>query len=497
MFSPNYTPHEAWKPITSLEWDIGAVRHLLSRVGFSATPEFIDLAIREGLAQTINRLFRRIIEPEEIGLVLRDYSKKADRIQILLSQTNDRDERLQLQRERRQIDQEAFETFAVEWMAFAGRPVNSPQEKLLLFLQNIFVVGRDKVTDTQRLIQHQAILRRGILMNLPDLCKAVSRSPAMIRYLDLDRSSADAPNENFARELMELFTMGEGNYTEMDVREAARAFTGYRVDPDGNFRWVRRQYDEGMKTLFGRTARFRGDDVIDWIFKQPASERYFVRQFLLSYMSAELPPEPYLVALGDRWRYQGFSIPELVRTVLQSRIFYEPVYRGNIIKSPTHYYLGLCQELRLHSTPIARQLLGQLRGMGQDFQNPPNVRGWQENQAWISASTISARRALVNALFRPINTERLNADDRKAFEMAQARELGPFAVTRERLLQISEVEGIPLAEHLVNYFLNIQPSSNYIKTLAELLENPSLRDPYLRLRSAVVALLQSPQYQLT
>jgi uncharacterized protein (DUF1800 family) len=496
MVSPPYSPHEAWKPITTFEWNAGAARHLLSRMGFSATPEQIEQAMQQGLSRTVRGLFRQVDEPEYLQGIVRDYAQERERLQKLINETEDGDERSRLQRERRQANQQAFESFAVGWMVFAGQLQNSPQEKLLLLLQNVFVVGRDKVYDTQHLIEHQAILRRGISMRLPDLCKAVSRSPAMIRYLDLDRSRAGAPNENFARELMELFTLGEGNYTEMDVREAARAFTGYRVDPDGSFRWVRRDYDEGMKTLFGRTARFRGDEVIDWIFEQPASERYFVRQFLLSYMSAELPPEPYIAALGDRWRYLGFSIPELVRTVLQSRIFYEPVYRGTIIKSPTHYYLGLCQELRLQSTPIARQLLGQLRGMGQDFQNPPNVRGWQENQAWISASTVSARRALVDALFRPINVERLNADDKRALEQAEERGWGPFVVTRERLLQIAEVEGIPLAEHLVRYFLNIQPTSDYVETLAALLEDPSLRDTYQRLRSAVVALLQSPQYQL-
>ena len=496
MFVPVYSPHEAWKPITSFEWNRAAARHLLSRMGFSATPEQIDQAMQRGLSRTVRDLFRRIEEPERLQSIADNYVAERERIQQLINQTEERSERDQLQRERRQANQQAFEAFALEWMAFAGKMENSPQEKLLLLLQNIFVVGRDKVYDTQHLISHQAILRRGIGLTLPDLCKAVSRSPAMIRYLDLDRSRAGAPNENFARELMELFTLGEGNYSEMDVREAARAFTGYRVGPDGNFNWVRRDYDDGLKTLFGRTARFRGDEVIDLIFQQPASEQYFVRQFLLSYMSAELPPEPYIAALGDRWRFLRFSIPELVRTVLQSRLFYEPAYRGTIIKSPTHYYLGLCQELRLHSSPLARQLLGQLRGMGQDFQNPPNVRGWQENQAWISATTVSARRNLADSLFRPINTERLNADDSRALSEAEARGWGPFAVTAERLLQIAEVDGIPLAEHLVNYFLNFHPSAAYIETLAGILANPDLRDPHQRLRSAVVALLQSPQYQL-
>jgi uncharacterized protein (DUF1800 family) len=496
MFTPPYSPHEAWKPITAFEWNAGAARHLLSRMGFSATPEMIEATMRRGLSRTVRDLFRPIHEPERLQGIISDYVEQRERIQALINATEDREERERLQRERRQYNQQAFESFAVEWMAFAGQPENGPQEKLLLLLQNVFVVGRDKVYDTQHLMEHQAVLRRGIASQLPDLCKAISRSPAMIRYLDLDRSRAGAPNENFARELMELFTLGEGNYTEMDVREAARSFTGYRIGPDGNFRLVERDYDDGMKTLFGRTARFRGDEVIDWIFQQPASERYFVRQFLLSYMSAELPPEPYIAALGDRWRYLGFSIPELVRTVLQSRIFYEPVYRGTIIKSPTHYYLGLCQELRLHSTPVARQLLGQLRGMGQDFQNPPNVRGWQENQAWISASTVSARRALVDALFRVIDSERLNADDSMALQQAEKRGWGPFVVTRERLLQIAEVESMPLAEHLARYFLNIQPSAEYIETLAGLLQADELGNPYQRLRSAVVALLQSPQYQL-
>ncbi len=425
------------------------------------------------------------------------YLEERRRLRRLIRETSDYEARRELNREIRQANQAAFERFVVEWMQWAVEPENSPTAKLLSFLQNIFVVARQKVNDTDALVEHQRILREGSQGNFPDLCKAVSRSPAMIRYLDLNLSTRERPNENFARELMELFTLGEGNYTEADVYEAARAFTGYRTNARGRFFLSSEAHDHGPKQIFGQTARFDGDAVIDLIFEQPASERFFVREFLKTFLSSELPPEPYIEALGNRWRFYKFSIPDLVSTVFQSRIFFDTRFRGTLIKSPTAFYLGLCQDLLLHPPPFPRRLLNELRSMGQDFQNPPNVRGWVGGSAWISASTVSARRQLVDTLFRPINEDRLNADDKAALDQARKQGKTPIQVQRERLQQIASVDRTLLAEHLSGYFLSIPPSPEFIATLESLLENSSEQNVRQVVRSVIVAMLQSPQYNLT
>jgi len=365
-----------------------------------------------------------------------------------------------------------------------------------MFLQDIFVVARSKVKATGYLFQHQNLLRRMAYGRFPELAKAVSRSPAMIQYLDLDRSTKSAPNENFARELFELFTLGEGNYTENDIKQAARAFTGYRYR-GGDFYFDAKVYDDGPKTVFGKTGHWNGDEVIDLALQQPAGATFVPRELLKFYLAEDALPEPYIEQLGSIWRSKGFDMRLLIETVFASRIFYQRQYRGNLIKSPIHYYIGICQDLNLDVSPFPTKLLSAFRGMGQVIQDPPNVRGWVGGKHWINTTTLAARRQVAQSVFRPINEKNLNADEFIALQVAQTEGRAEFSVTDERLKGLAGESPEFIAGHFCRYFLPGDVSPDYINALAAYLRARRGNNYTKAIRDVAVAVLQSPQYQLS
>jgi len=340
----------------------------------------------------------------------------------------------------------------------------------------------------------QNCLREGVAMEYPDLCKRVSREPAMIRYLNLDKNTARKPNENFARELFELFTLGEGNYTETDIKEAARAFTGYRARDRYEFHFQRKRHDSSLKTVFGETGTWDGDEVIDITFRQPAARTFLVRELIKFYLTDDEVPEPYIEALGEQWAAYNFDLRYLLETFFQSRLFFHPAYRGNLVKSPIQFYLGLCQNLRLDLVPFQGRLLKSMDVMGQSFYNPPNVRGWLYGEHWINSTTISARRQLVDYVFSPMNEERLNGNDQRDLKTARREGRARFLVTDERLSPLLNMEPGEIAEHLTTYFITPRFRSAYQPVLEAIVAQPEQMEA--NIRNAVIALLQSPAYNL-
>lgn len=491
------TPRQAWQPLSPQFWDAPAAAHLLRRAGFSASPDAVRLALEEGLEATLERCYG---ETRHFSVPTAMWNKQLE-VKHLREQLKgmDKEERRQQYKKINEAGRDAYEAFAYAWFDFARQPPNSPQEKHVLFLESVFVVGYNKVRHAGKLFEHQDTLRRGGYGSYADLARDVSRSPAMIEYLDLQRSDKKRPNENFARELFELFALGEGNYTEADIKEAARAFTGYRVgDAEFNFsefRFDPHRYDDGVKTVFGKTGRWDGDEVIELVFEQPAASQFHVRELLHQYLAEEPLPTPFVDALAKAWARRDYDQRWLLQTVLGSRLFYAPEFRGNLIKSPAHYYIGLCQDLQLDVFPVSQRLLNQFQNMGQRFQDPPNVRGWVGGKHWITSSTLAARQQLVRNLFYPPPMKSLNADERMRLEEAREDGLGPFFVEDERLEILLRREPSDMVEHLCRHFLANPPDAAFRQTLTEHLDVQPAQRPQ-RVKETLVALLQSPAYQL-
>jgi uncharacterized protein (DUF1800 family) len=271
------------------------------------------------------------------------------------------------------------------------------QEKMTLFLHGTFTScdGQKGIYGTE-IVDQNRLLRSYALGNWRELTHGVARDIAMLKYLDNARNVKAHPNENFARELMELFTLGIGNYTEADVRESARAFTGYTFRRrTGQFFFNAAQHDDGRKTFLGKTGNLTGDDVIDIIFAQPAAPKYAARRLLEFFVYSD--PEPELVdELAALIRKNDFTMAPVMSTLLRSNVFYsDRAYRA-LVKSPIEFVVGSYRlfgvgEIKPNVIPI-------LARMGQVPFRPPSVKGWDGGAQWLNTQTVLARENFASGL---------------------------------------------------------------------------------------------------
>jgi len=489
------SPADVWEPLPAVVWDAAAARHLLRRAGFSARPELVTQALGSSPAEVVARLFTPS-PPLPAPLSLR---KLADEFRAF--EAGQRPQSDAERRRMRQMFQDrarvAFEEFGIRWLQRACDPQHAAYEKFVLFLQDIFVVAFQKVKNPALLHAHQELLREYGTKSYPELCKRVSRSPAMVLYLDLQQSKAGTPNENFARELFELFTLGEGNYTEDDIKQAARAFTGYRQRA-GEFSFARRQHDTGRKTIFGRTGAFDGDAVIDLAFEQPAAALFLPRELIRFYLTDTTLPEPYIETLAAHWRREGLDTGRLLQRFFTSRLFFDPSFRGALIKSPIHYYLGLVQDLDLDVAPFPRLTLQALRQMGQAFFNPPNVRGWVGGRTWINSTTLAARRQLVEWLFTPLDESKLNGDETVELVAARADGTARLTVDEATLEALRAMPPETAAQAVIDRGFSTPPPPEFRAAMAGQFAEAfgGAARSTERARALLAALLMSPHYQL-
>jgi uncharacterized protein (DUF1800 family) len=265
---------------------------------------------------------------------------------------------------------------------------------MTLFWHSHFTSSLKKVKAPALLYRQNVLLRRHALGNFAELLRAVARDPAMLVYLDNARSRRQAPNENFARELMELFTLGEGHYTEADLKEAARAFTGWSLDPDsGQYTFRPRWHDGGEKRILGRRGAFDGDDVIDLLLARPETAELIVTKLWHAFIS-ERPDSGEVTRLAAVFRDAGYEMKPLLAALFTSEAFWAEQNRGRLIKSPVDFVVGT---LRLFGLPVRedRDLAWMVRRLGQDLFDPPDVKGWPGGRQWITGATLLDRQTLI------------------------------------------------------------------------------------------------------
>ena len=488
------TTDEAWQPLPAAGWNEAAARHLLQRIGFSAPPTELARVLQDGLVRSLERYFSKmpaLPKPRQIAALEKDGPELYRRIN-----TGSAEEKRLAQQDARERSRDALFDLTIKWLQLASLPEYSPAEKWLLFLSDVWVVGVEKVKNSALIYRHQDILRQSALGSAVSLAKAVSRSPAMIAYLDLQQSKPEAPNENFARELFELFTLGEGNYTENDIKQAARAFTGYR-QRQGEFAFARRQHDDGTKTIFGHTGRYTGDDVIGLVFKQKAAGTFLPKEMVRFYLSETPLPAGHTDALGAWWAGEGYDLRKLAVKFFSSRIFFSSACRDDYIKSPIQFYLGLVQDLGLSVAPLPRLLIGSLRSMGQMPFDPPNVRGWVGGRSWITSATLAARRQLISALLSPLNEEALNGDEQIELAAAYADGITNFTLDQGWLTQWAKLAPADRARELVRLHVPGLTGTEIERQVVTFLERSAQHSKAeAATRAALATLLESPDYQL-
>ncbi|MGE3174001.1 MAG: DUF1800 family protein [Planctomycetota bacterium] len=275
------------------------------------------------------------------------------------------------------------------WRVLRALECRAPlRERMSVFWHDHFATGNQKVLDPRAMALQLATFDRLGLGRFGDLCRAMARDPALLRWLDNDRNRREQPNENFARELLELFTLGRGGgYDERDVREAARAFTGHEVH-DGAFALIAARHDAGEKQVLGARGAFAGDDVVALAVARDESARFLAGKWLRHFVHPE-PESAWVDALAQRYRDTGRSVGATLRTLLRSRLFFAASIRRTRIKSPADFAIGLVRALALREPPsrVARAMAR----MGERWLEPPSVEGWHGDRAWLSPATFLLR----------------------------------------------------------------------------------------------------------
>jgi uncharacterized protein (DUF1800 family) len=311
------------------------------------------------------------------------------------------------------------------------------REQLTLFWHGHFATSVSKVGRV-RLLEGQVQTLRDLGRGpFSELLAAVSRDPAMIIWLDGNANRRHHPNENYARELMELFALGEGSYTEQDVLEAARAFTGWHVHRD-RFRYTPGEHDDGQKTVLGRSGPLDGDDVLEACLASPACARHVAGRLFRFFVHAAPRPE-LLDALAERYRSTGYDTVQLVRRLLASREFYAPRTRRAVIRSPVALAVGAARSLALR--PDTMRLAAQVSALGQSLYAPPSVKGWDGGTSWINAATLVGR----------VNLAAQLADSLPEEDIPSREELIELLLDGEAPVGLEEVpEGRPLLQGLLS-----------------------------------------------
>lgn len=395
------------------KWTKAEARHLLNRAGFGGSPAEIGAFHRMGREEAVDFL----LEPDEpidahpkpawadLKTALADMNDMMMERREMFQKTKDmtpedaEKARREAQRDRqRESRRQGLESQG--WWFRRMLATKAPlREKMTLFWHDHFATSIQKVKQPVLLMMQNELFRRHAFGSFRDLTQAIVRDPAMMLYLDTQQSSKAKPNENFAREVMELFTLGEGNYTEEDVREAARAFTGFRLNRlNGSVMQSAANWDAGNKTIFGNSGTYNGKDVVNLIFKKDACAKFMVGKFW-EFFAYEGPAEPAIESLAKMFRDGGYEVKPVLREIFLSEEFYGEKAMATQIKCPVQYLVQMLKELEVEDPPVGLAIMGQTQ-LGQVLFMPPNVAGWDWGKAWINTNTLLTRYNIAGSLIK-------------------------------------------------------------------------------------------------
>ena len=485
-------------PLRANQWDPAKAAHLLNRAGFGGTPEEIEDLHRLGLEKGVEHLLNGPEDagqfPKPEGIASKDFLKMRMEMQAL-PEAERTEKRKMMQQEERHQDLDLVDW----WTHRMLRTPNPLREKMTLFWHGHFATSVQKVKRAYLMWQQNETLRRNALGDFQVLVKEISRDPAMMFYLDTQQSKKDHPNENFARELMELFTLGIGNYTEEDIQQAAKAFTGYKLDPtNGTFRFAPFQHDEGPKKFFGKTGNFGGDEIIGMILQKPACARFITKK-IWSFFAYENPSPALVDSLAQTFHSQKFAIRPLLREIFRSAEFYSPASVRTQIKSPIQWMM---QTAKILDTDIPQGfvMINSLRQLGQVPFAPPNVKGWDGGKAWITTSTLLLRYNLANfALGQgPINLQRgrLVAGQNNQGPGREVRTQAPPDFQRVAPEPIRS-DSAKLVDYLCWRLYQTELKPEEKAQFVEFLHNKPAPINDETLRDLLHLMMSTPQYQLT
>ena len=353
--------------MTHSSTDTRNLAHLLRRTGFGARPSEWTAYAKLGLAGTTHQLLHPEAVPDPFPALIQDIQGDY-------------------------VDFDNLDSIKKWWLYRMSHTPRPLEEKMTLFWHGHFATANYKVDNPRWMWQQNETLRSHALGSFRTMLQAVSRDPAMLVWLDGVDNSKGKPNENYGRELMELFTLGVGGgYTEADVKEAARSFTGWRFSRDTmQFEFHPEQHDDGVKTFLGQTGNFSGDDILDILARHPSTANFICTKLFKFYVH-ETPSPADIAPLTKTYFNSGYDIRSVMTAMLTAPSFYSNAAVHSKIKSPTEYIVTALRTVDAPFSAANNTLLGSGRTMGQELFNPPNVKGWSGGKNWMNTMTLITR----------------------------------------------------------------------------------------------------------
>jgi uncharacterized protein (DUF1800 family) len=477
-----------------MKLDQRQVQHLYWRAGFGAPLQDVQAATNKDSTELVNALF----EDSKTFDELQEVSKPPRRSELNLQQ-------MSLQEKRQMLRQTMGRatTLNIAWLQKMSTGKSMLREKMTFFWHNHFAC---KVLQSYYVQQQNNVLRKNALGNFHDLLFAISKDAAMLQFLNNQQNKKEHPNENFAREVMELFTMGRGNYSEDDVKNAARAFTGWQHDQDGNFRFNSFEHDNGSKTFLGKTGHFNGDDILNIILDEPQASAFITKKIYRHFVN-ETPEDEIVSQLSKSLYESHYDLTKLMNEIFVSDWFYDEKNIGTHVKSPVELIVGMQRTLPVQlNAPQA--LLREQRLLGQLLFYPPSVAGWPLGKSWIDSASLLMRMKLPENIFagaeitgepKPDQDEveqmmmhgrdRMSADDAPK-PAARFNATADWTALHEALKNESDDAVYSVLKNYILQPADIQATDEYIQKQA----GHGTREKYIE--NLTTQLMSLPEYQL-
>lgn len=466
------------------------IQHLMCRAGSGIDPTDYARLGATTLEKELNRLFAEAktvnsIDLQPDDLIGKEEYRKADKA---------------TKRELRKLAKKRIKNINHECLRRMAFEKGELREKMTVFWHNHFASFS---IFPGWILKQNNLIREHALGSFKDLLLGVSKNPVMLTYLNNQQNKKGHPNENFAREVMELFTLGRGNYTEKDIQEAARAFTGWTTNLKGEFEFQAHNHDNGQKTFFGKTGDFSGEDIIDMLLEKREVATFITTKVYKHFVNEEVNPG-HIAPLAKNFYEGQYNIEQLMREIFTSDWFYDERNIGAKIKSPVELLVGLMKSFNMEFTD-ANSLIKVEKIMGQVLFNPPNVAGWPGGLNWIDSSSLMFRLRMAEFIFNNAEIDYEPKEDASMEMDGMAMQLdkkpnsfngGKISVTTdltEFINHFSKYNESELFERLADYLVIHQQTPLNRQVIEKHIRKGSKAE---YITSLTMLLLSTPQYQL-
>jgi len=469
------------------------LQHLCLRAGFGESISEINRCLNLPLSKKAEQLFQDSSNYTELNI-----NKELEFTPKKLRSDNPKELTKEVKKKLAKQSREDIKDLNIKWIEKMTHDKAQLREKMTLFWHGHFACRTPIAVFAQN---QNNTLRKYALGKFGDLLMEISKDPAMLQFLNNQQNKKSNPNENFARELMELFTLGRGNYTEHDIKEAARAFTGWSFNKEGEFIFRRNAHDSDDKTFFGRTGNFTGEDIINIILENKRTAEFITEKIYRHFVNEKLNRD-IIEELSKKFYQSQYNIEGLMKNIFLSDWFYDKENIGAKIKSPVEFIVGMNRSFNVeYKNPMP--LLALQKVMGQMLFNPPNVAGWSGGKNWIDTSSLMYRLKLPENIFKSSNLEFDYKEDPpeegEMYAEQSKKEKKQYKIMKTKtdlssyIKEFSKYNGKGILENLSKYLIQSDLNKETEKIIMSYADNSGKEN---LIESLTLRLITLPEYQL-